>query len=119
MDIIRPGDRKIRHPQEDTREGKSRNVFAHQKSGPPHPPTECPLPYSFYPRDRIIYLQATVRQVNLTLRTACPDLPVVPEKVDAYTGGAVIRWRASGTNTGPDDQPFAISRYLIASTSLS
>jgi len=46
-----------------------------------------------------------IKQVMETLRTAYPDARVVADKVDAYTGGAVVHWTFSGTNTGPGDQP--------------
>ena len=40
-----------------------------------------------------------------TLRTAYPDAKVFADKIDAYTGGAVIQWRFTGTNTGPGENP--------------
>lgn len=39
------------------------------------------------------------------LHTAYPDLKISIESENYYSGGAILHWKATGTNTGPGDTP--------------
>lgn len=48
---------------------------------------------------------AGLKEVMQALHTAYPDFAITMDKLDCYNGGGVVRWTATGTNTGPGEEP--------------